>query len=836
MKILSKYTLANIKGNRARMPLIVLCIVVAVIMFGTSIILPKIIRNFADKETRSIYGNSDLYIADSIDNLNQITSMYYIPDDVVNSSEYIISVFALSGTIKANGFLETANIFGVSYEDVKKFNEPKIIDGDVNNLSSDGIIVSKHYADSVGVKVGSVCRFSYADKFFLLRVCAIADNAGLFEWSSMNNIIVSKDAIASMVSTYVPVNGMFNVCLIKLNDNSETNLKWAQGRLSEAYPDWNIYRTYDVDKYNDITTQTSGPMVVASSVVVVYCFFIILLTMFLVFDSRVKQFATMKCLGASKEFQYKSVVLESLFYGVVGGLLGTIIFLTTVQLLNIYLPDGYLFNNISFLYYIVTFIFGCVFSVISSIIPALKTQNLSIRQTMVKKPKTKKQVVIIQIIAMVLLIVATIASLIQPLGKLKILSIFVFATIICSLLILIPYILKYLITFFIKLFDFKSFSLIYTKNSFTNANLKVVSSIMFFSIFIVMFLSITVSTIEWLGKEQLYIDYYTVSVDNIYDGQGSVIKSVANQDENVKNIYEVTYFKNNVIYINEEKHFVNELRSFSVKDIASIYSGKLDSDEQDLIEKLSSNKNYILLNASYKYVFGVKEGDLVKFIISTVPEKTEVTLVVAGFIDYPEGNNSSAVMNINVLNSITNVNGYNSLYFKINENNANEFISNLQKSFGTKYSITKYFETRRLFDEAHRTPTLIFSIYVIVIIVMSILFSVVGIYLALRQNIKSHKTMNTIGMGSAKFIKINCLQLLYVSFVSLLISALCTLLLIKPMLNIILMFEFYVHIKVNWLNLIIYLLSTIFGIGSISLILSIIHSKQIKIHERQHEE
>lgn len=835
MKIVARYTGANIRSNRSRIPLIVLCVAVAVIMFGCSISMPKIVRNYADNAIRSVYGNSDMYISGSVDNSNQITSRYYVPDEVDAASEYIVSIFALNGTISFNSHTETANVFGVDYEDVKKFNEPVILEGVAENLSPSQIVISKRYAESSGLTIGARCKFSFAGKIYNFKVAAIAEDSGIYQWKSMNNIIVSKSTISEIISSYIPVNSMFNICLIKLYDNSDENIAYVTGLLQKAYPDWGVNLTTDQQKYNLIIRQNTGPMIVSTSLVVLYCLFIILLTMALVFETRTRQFATMKCLGASFGFQLRSVIYESLIYGIFGGALGTLILRGMVEIL-LSMPHRYLFENLSIWYYISAFLFGLIFSTFASLIPAIKTLKKSIRQTMLPKSASKKATLTSQITAVSILSVALILEVVQPLGKAEWLSFILFFTIIICYLILIPYFLRYVLMLAKKVLRLNRFSIIYTQNAFANANLKVVSRILLFSIFLIIFLSVSSSTIEWQGESRAGIDYYTVTVENIYDGQGGSVESAIKNNKNIQDTYRVTVYKGCNMYTQTREIAMNEIRGYSPRDIERIYGGYITGNKTEALHLISTEQNYILINEAYRYLYDIDIGDEFTLTIPTIPKSTSAKLIVGGYITMNEGDGYCGVMNIKDLNEITNVEGFNAMYIKIVESNANELIDSLQSNFATKYSITKFFESRRMIAEAYETPAMIFSWYTILIIFMSVVFAVVGLYLALRQNMSAHRTMNLLGMGRKQFVFTNIYQLLYVCIMCTGAAIGVVLFSVKQMQNMFLMFGVYFNVSVDWVSLILSIVSTIATIVVVCTITTMVHSRQFKMHERNADE
>lgn len=835
MKIIARYTGANIRSNRSRIPLIILCIAVAVIMFGCSISMPQIVKNYANNAVRSVYGNSDIHISDSVDNNNQITSRYFIPDDVIQASEYIVSIFALNGTMSFNNHIETANVFGVDYEDVKKFNEPTIIEGVAENLSPNQIVISKRYADSSGLTIGSRCKFSFAGKVYNFKVAAIAEDSGIYQWKSMNNIIVSKSTISEIISSYIPVNGMFNICLIKLYDNSDENRALIIEKLQKAYPDWSVSLTTDQYRYNLIVKQNTGPLIVSTSLVVLYCLFIIILTMALVFETRSRQFATMKCMGASFGFHLRSVIYESLIYGIFGGALGTLILRGMVEILTT-MPSRYLFDNLGIWYYVSVFVFGLVFSTFASIIPAVKTLKKSIRQTMLPKTTSKKATIVSQATAASVLFIALIVEVLQPLGKVEWLSFILFFTITICCLILIPYVLRYILMLARKIIGINRFSIIYTKNSFANANLKVVSRILLFSIFLIIFLSVSSSTIKEQGDSRANIDYYTVTVENIFDGQGTSVESSLKNNKDIEKTYRVTYYKNCEMSFGKKEVKLNELRGYSLRDIESIYGEYITSAKDETLERMTSNTNYILLNDMYRYVHDLNVGDEIILSIPKGPKHITTNLVVGGFISMNEGDGYCGVMNLSNINTITDIEGFNALYIKIAESEANELIDSLQSNFASRYSITKFFESRRMIIEAFEMPSMIFLWYTVIIIIMSVLFAVVGLYLALRQNMSSHKTMNLLGMGRKQFVLTNMYQLLYVCTMCTGAAIGVVLFSVKQLQNMFMTFGIYFTVKVDWPNLILSIFATIATIIVVCTITTLVHSRQFKLHDRNADE
>lgn len=834
MNIIARYTRANIKSNRSRIPLIVLCIAVAVFMFGASIVMPKLVRNFAEESTKSIYGSSDIYIAESMDNSNPVGTRYWIPQEVIDQSEYVASIFALQGTIRFANKTQTTNLIGVEQVDLNNFNKPVIEEGTTGLLLPGEMIISRHYADTNDVSVGDRCRFVYAGKFFNFKVAAIAENSGLFKWKSSNNIVVNQETIKSIIPS-LPVYGMFNICVIKLKDNSAQNIEWAIDSLKKAYPDWTIATSTDFERIDTLIQNNQGPLIFCTVIVIIYCLFIILLTMEIVFSERTRQFATMKSMGASKPMQLKSIVFESLFYGALGGALGTIIAGATVLILKA-LPNRYLFEGIDWFYYVFMFLFGFVLSIVCSIIPATKTLKMSLRQSMLSKKASKKTMLLIQGAALIVLIVGLILAAVQPKGRYIGASPLIFSGIFISILVLVPYIFRYILLIVTKASNLKTFSTIYTQNSFLSSSLKVVSRIMFFSLFLIAFLISSVSTMQTQAESQVEVDYYSVSIGNIYDGKSELIKQELHSQNFVDKTYRVTVFEDNYYQSADgEQKIIYDLKGMSTSDIRSLFGDKIDNADS-VIELLGTDRNYIIMNIKYHYIDNLEIGDEVDILIHKHNEYYNHKMIVAGFVDTIEADYYSAIMNINTLNNIMNLDNYNTVYVTTKDANVDKVVEHIQKKFGNAYVVNRFSENQNIKKESYETPINMFVGYAVVIVIMSTIFVVVGLYLALRKSMGDHKTMNILGMGSGQFVKTSFYQISYVSICSTILTVLTVLVSYKQMFNMFLMFGKYYNVVVDWGAVFLYIAITLVLTISISSIVTRVHSKNFEIHERQSDE
>lgn len=794
MNILFKYTKANIRSNKSRIPMIIICVAVAVMMFFTSIIVPKVFDNFFDLSKSVFYGDSDINIMNSGNNYVKFDTTINFPDIVRQNSEYVVHMFAINGVVKKDTRELSINVLGVSLDHLQTYNPLTFREGErVSQLKRGDVIISRGMAEEFGYKIGDTYMLQYQGVDYPgFRVAGIAENEGLFRFSSNENIIVSRDSVSAIIK--LNTNYLFNICLVKLKDPSMVD--WAIEQLEASFPEFAVKNSQHDENLQTSLQQNKVPFLICAIIVCLFCLFIIYLTMGLVFSERVKQFATMKSMGATTFSLFRSSMLESVFYGLVGGGIGIILSFIIKSIA----PFAFgldMFTGIGIPYYLIALVFGMVSSVVCAFIPAISSLRFSVRQTMIiGDEKSKKTHFWLQVLGLLLLLITVVVVIFQKQGQNKVLSAVIVLLGISSLILLTPYLINYTLKIVNKIFRRKNFTSIYNKNTFINASTGMVTRILTFALTIVIMLTAFVDTVGVLAEGRINVPYYNAKISRINNGGAGVYSYVSNL-RGVEEAYATVCFSS--VKLVKTNSNIREFKGMTADDVTTVYSSLIINKDVALAA-FRETENAALLNVRYNYIEGYQINEEVDIYIQSV-DKT-VTVKVVGFIDSMEQDTNFIVTKREFLAEQTDVLNFNEIVFRVTDEYHDQVMGKLRTQYNAlSYSIVSVVESRKAGLKMFEWPLLVFQAYNGVIIVLSTLCVVIGLMLALRKTIHVHKTMNLLGMDKPAFLKAFMMQMLYMIVGSILTSMFIIFMLITSFENVVLLAGLYIPITTPWLDM-----------------------------------
>ena len=833
MGILLKYVRSNIKSNKARIPLIILCLAGAVLMFFLSLGVIKVFDNYSE-----VHRVNTIIIENSSNSYILFGSLTEFPEEVEENAEYVATIFAAQGTVKDEntGVTVSANILATDYEDLVAYGEPNYINGqNLSNLGYGQIIIGNSMAEQFGLSVGAFCTINYSGTNYSLRVVAIAEDEGdIFEATANGNVIVSRSSMNEIIG--FSCTNLFNICDVKMQDPSLNS--WAVSLLSETYPSFRISDPTQASYLDETVRRNKIPFSVSAFVVCVYCTYIIYLTMKLVFGERVKQFSTMKSIGASNKDLFSCLMAESLLYGAIGGLIGT----SVGFILRLIIPQFYwepIFYGITFKYYLLAFLFGLGMSVVGALIPAIVNVRKSIRQTMVDSRENKKFDIISQVVGLLLFTTAVVAVIVQKQGDMPILSTVFTSIAVFGAVLLIPYFLNAIVKFGSRMFKQRNFSFIYLKNSFHSKNLMVIPRVLVFALFLVVFLVSLIASGEQSVLARFAIDDYNMQIANIGDGNESIedyLYSVEIGGETVVDkVYLCTLIEE--VSIKDTGSLLNKIYGYDIDDIKYLYDGEIIGD--DAIEKLQSGGDYLLLNVQYNYVNHYQIGDSITFTKSSEIPDGETTFEIAGFVDTLEDDANMAITSRQILSGKLDVNKLNTIFFKINNTDlAGQVVALVRSNYSTVNYVVDA-SPISVYDVCYaqmELPLKLFNGYIGIVVGLSTLCVIVALLLALKQSSKEHKTMNLLGMSRNKFVNIFMLQIFFVFIATSIIATLMFWMLTGQIQNIFFLFKAYIPVNIIWMRTIIVALVCGISILIASLVMSWRNAKKFCNQSRIAEE
>ena len=332
MRIFGKHIFRSIKAN-PRQPIMItaivcICTIVMILLVALSISIYKNERGslLVDEWT------ADLEISLKATSDRRLIFEEEIAD-AVGDRGCVIGQFSLTGlfipenggnkyTVEVGAFdiLEADSFYNIQYLQYGKFTN--------NNLKS-STIIAESFADEYSISIGDTVKIKVIGQEFVYTVQAIAKETGimkrknmLVDISSVRCVLSERSPlIASLSSDFNP----YTRAHVKVNDGLDVDEVKAELEAMSLFADKTVEIAGNYAEKNYTATIFTITLVIPAILLLIVAAFITVSTFDLLQKQRRKEAILFKIVGADTRQISLMLYIESAVYGLVGGLLGTII-------------------------------------------------------------------------------------------------------------------------------------------------------------------------------------------------------------------------------------------------------------------------------------------------------------------------------------------------------------------------------------------------------------------------------------------------------------------------------------------------------------------------------
>ncbi len=808
MRIILKFAKSNIKNAKAKVIVLVLCVAISCFIFAASICVPMFIRQYNVDLARSFYGDSDAYMAPEDFGTQRYSSMSYVPQETKDKCEYIYTMFAYQDYVTMNDENLLYNIIGVNYDELMNFNNTIKLNTKLTSLGELEIIISEKMAKKYNLSTGSIVKLSTYK--YSAKVVAVAKPTGYF--TDGQNIFTSKQTLIKLMKasgasllTKANKDTIFNLAVMKFKPDIDADQ--TRDEFDDYLKNISVTQTVDEEAIQGYIDFIIGPFLFVASIVMVFCVFIILLICNIIFTERLKEFATLKSLGATNGHLVGSLVLESGTYGGVGGVFGALfVFLLEVILQHIGMTY---IRGIPVLYFVYFVLFGVGFSIISALIPAIIHSRKSIRQTMILSSKSKLFNYIWSIGGATLGVFAVISAiLVDPMER----NIFPILTIACALLSIImlsPYIIYGIVQLFYIVFrKVGGFASVYVKNNTLTSSVSMMIRLTTFGLAIFLLLNILPSLVKTAVNSEVSRTVYDIQLRYVDDDKDAIVDYLNGIDE-VSYVYKTYDSRSEKEYSYDFD--INKLCGFTYDTIVTAYGNTIVGNKEEVLNKLKDEEHpYILVGQQFAIFNDLEIGDIVSFDI-TIDEDAEdkedrvsrTSFVIAGFTNAMQQVNSIMVFNVEYINKAYNKELSNAIEVKLKSMNDYQKVYDAIKSNPLCASADIYNVTGKTNDLifALDGAFLIVNGYSYMVMGLSFIAIAIAMILSLKNNIQQHKIMSLLGMSKKMYLRNFFFLMLCIILIGAPLGIACTAIVFGLLTNALVFFGAYLLFTMSYVRL-----------------------------------
>lgn len=316
MKILLKYILTNVKERKTRTAVMLLSILLSTTLLFVSFSIGASYESAQRKMAQGMAGSATISVTVSGD--TNTIDMSSIPN--LSSIGACVGMLEESSLYHENGYYETVDLIAADLLQLSQINKPRLLDGrEITDFSGNQIILPDRFTSKYGIDKGDTITLQIKGLPVRFEVAEIAAYDSVF-------LRHTRGATALLplptLSKLLGQTQGYSEILIKPAEGVTTDALLKE--LKAALPDsgYQVSRIVSEAQIATDARQKTMPFFLIS-------FFSLTISIFIIYSSykvitldRLPVIGTFRSIGATQKAVSRILLLESLFYGSLGGLLG----------------------------------------------------------------------------------------------------------------------------------------------------------------------------------------------------------------------------------------------------------------------------------------------------------------------------------------------------------------------------------------------------------------------------------------------------------------------------------------------------------------------------------
>ncbi|PBH66166.1 ABC transporter permease [Clostridioides difficile] len=372
-----KYIFTNIKERKIRTAVMLLSIVLSTVLLFVSFSIGLSYESAQRKMAKGMYGTATISVQSK--NPDILTNLEDIPD--LNAIKSKVGVLESSAIYNKGGYYEEFSLISADLSQLNKINKPRLENGDsITDFSGDKIILPNRFTSKYKIKKGDSITLQIYGKSYTFQVSDIASYDTVFLRNTRGvNALLPKETLSKIINK----GSGYTRVLIESEEEMTENLvnKLSEELSTEKYM---VSNTINETKIISDARQKTMPFFLIS-------FFALTLSIFIIYSSykvitleRLPFIGTFRSIGANEKTVTRILMLESILYGSIGGLIaipiGVVVLNLMLHGLGSSLEQGISIPVvISPIGVIISVIVAIIVSSFSAYIPVKKASHLPIK-------------------------------------------------------------------------------------------------------------------------------------------------------------------------------------------------------------------------------------------------------------------------------------------------------------------------------------------------------------------------------------------------------------------------------------------------------------------------
>lgn len=316
MKIILKYIFTNVKERKTRTAVMLLSIVLSTTLLFVSFSIGSSYESAQRKMARGMAGTASITVksadADSLSRLEDIPNLENI--------QSIAGILESSALYHENGYFESVDLIAADLEQLNQINKPRLVNGsEISGFTGNKIILPDRFTSKYNIVQGDTVTLEIGGNPYSFEVSDIAayDTVFLRHTRGVNALLPLET-----LSEILHKTGGFSQILIEQKEGAATDSLIDE--LSQQLPagKYRVSTTVNEEQIIAGARQKTMPFFLIS-------FFSLTMSVFIIYSSykvitleRLPIIGTFRSIGANEKIVKKILMMESILYGCLGGILG----------------------------------------------------------------------------------------------------------------------------------------------------------------------------------------------------------------------------------------------------------------------------------------------------------------------------------------------------------------------------------------------------------------------------------------------------------------------------------------------------------------------------------
>lgn len=615
------------------------------------------------EQMNGVYGDYNIQISTSSQ-----SEQFLFTDECIEDLDYNKSFRC----VYVNGDYEGTSVsfIGTTLEEFNSLENIDIIrEENLDRFQENGIIISDNTSENFGLDLGDSIEINILGQVLSCKVVGVCSNKGLVSTDTVSTFSLFG-SIDQLLEQYGVDDVMYSRILLSIDEEDLDS--WVRD-YNEKHLDENIIATISVDE-NSINGKLDWlklTLYFMLAIILVMTIFIISGTFKLIITERLTVLGTFMSQGATMNRISGLLLLESVVYGLCGGLIGFIGGIIATKVITDYANPLAEFGvkstlKLNPLYFIIALIFAILLSIISAYLPVRGVKKLQVKDVIlnnlaVKTTNSKKKTIGGIICLLIAGIIYIVDEKINYAGAMPSL-IFYFVGLMC----VIPALVELITGLVLKVFRYTNTTAALALNNLRSSVL-LKSTIILITVCI-----IAILMMKSLGNSIIYAineayGHMSYSVDiNMRSKNYEEVEAVLDKYLDSGKIKKVVAIGNIDTVIEHVASKQIDVYSIEPDDYLDFEDYMYWTDKEAQLEELKNTEGGIIMSKMVADEYGVNEGD--NILLTT--DNKEVTLHVISIMDarmYASGN-------YNLINKETAAN-----YFGVNHSDDYYLVEEEQK-------------------------------------------------------------------------------------------------------------------------------------------------------------